>query len=135
MKITNRACLDSGAETHGFRAFKDGLTWRDAEARWTAYKSRSGQRRNSLWIKAALKGYRQAGGYVCPKRLPTICIPNAKLIHGDPNGSNKPAASSPLGGAPRSTSSVAEMEALEKAIFEGDAAIWHAQKALDNIHR
>ena len=41
----------------------------------------------------------------------------------------------PSDGASCSPSSVAEMAALEKAIFEGDAAIWHAQKALDNIHR
>lgn len=70
MKITNRVCIDSEAGKHGFLAHKKGLTWNEAVLKWQNYKHYStGRRRNSLWIKAALKAFREAGGYVPGKEI------------------------------------------------------------------
>lgn len=70
MKITNPGCVDSEAGKQGFRAHKKGLTWNQAVLKWQNYQHRStGQRRNSLWIKAALRAFREAGGYVPGKEI------------------------------------------------------------------
>jgi hypothetical protein len=70
MKITNRGCVDSEAGSHGFRAHKKGLTWQQAVCKWQAYRHhRNGSRRTSLWIKAALRAFREAGGYVPGKDI------------------------------------------------------------------
>jgi len=54
--------IDSGAGKSGFKAHKDGLHWTEALSRWKRSK------RNSLWIKLALKSFREAGGVVpCDK--------------------------------------------------------------------
>ena len=65
MKITNAGDIDSGAGTAGYKAYKRGLNWCEAEKLWATYK------KNSLWIKAAFQEYRKAGGYV----------PEEKTIH------------------------------------------------------
>ena len=70
MKITNQGCVDSEAGTYGFKAFKKGLTWDQAVENWRRYKHRSqGTRRTSLWIKAALKAFKEAGGHVPGKEI------------------------------------------------------------------
>ena len=58
MKITNAGDIDSGAGTAGYKAYKRGLNWCEAEKLWATYK------KNSLWFKAAFQEYRKAGGYV-----------------------------------------------------------------------
>jgi hypothetical protein len=63
MKITNRGNIDSGAGKAGFGAYKKGLDWSVATERWVRSK------KNSLWIKAALTSFREAGGVVPEEKL------------------------------------------------------------------
>ena len=63
MKRTGYANIDSGAETAGLRAFKRNADWESAIKNWEA------QKKNSLWIKAALKSFRRFGGIVPDKEL------------------------------------------------------------------
>jgi hypothetical protein len=58
MKITNRGFIDSGYGTAGYRAFRKGKTWEEALKQWEQAKH------NSLWVKAALRAFHTAGGFV-----------------------------------------------------------------------
>ena len=63
MRITEYANIDSGASTAGVKAFKRGYEWDYAVKNWES------QKKNSLWIKAALKSYRHVGGVVPDKAM------------------------------------------------------------------
>nr|BAR33177.1 hypothetical protein [uncultured Mediterranean phage uvMED] len=63
MKITNSGFVDSGAGTAGFRAYKENLSLSESVNRWRRAK------RNSLWIKAAIRAFREAGGVVPGKKI------------------------------------------------------------------
>jgi hypothetical protein len=56
MKICRYGCIDSGAETAGYKAFKEKLHPISAMRKWKKSK------KNSLWIKAALGAYAKLSG-------------------------------------------------------------------------
>jgi hypothetical protein len=56
MKICKSGCIDSGAETAGYKAFKENLHPSCAIRKWEKSK------KNSLWIKAALGAYARLSG-------------------------------------------------------------------------
>lgn len=58
MDIRRTGGIDDGSGRDGRKAFSDGLTWEEAGERWRK------QKKNSLWIKAALRSFREAGGFV-----------------------------------------------------------------------
>ena len=58
MKITNCGSIESGYGKAAWKAFNQGLDYQRAIKRWTTAK------KNSLWIKAALKEFAKIGGHV-----------------------------------------------------------------------
>jgi hypothetical protein len=64
MQVTNRVYVYSGASDAGFKAYKRGVSWDQAERSWIK------ARRNSTWVTQALRGFREAGGSVPKERFP-----------------------------------------------------------------
>jgi hypothetical protein len=63
MSNAGTGLVDSGSGTAGYKAHKRKLSWDAAVQEWRK------ARKHRLWIKAALRAFRKAGGYVPTQEL------------------------------------------------------------------